>query len=148
MDDFGVNLDEIAGVIDRAEVLVVRFQVVEKRLLTDFRTSSSEGPLVKVVAPAGSIDERFRTLRVLRPRFSPPERISSFPWPRGLASFERSGVLGVIRTRVIEVGTESDGEMMREAYEELLEEEQATVRAAIRGGEGFQTLWERRRDRG
>ena len=32
--------------------------------------------------------------------------------------------------------------------QELLEEEQATVRAAIRGGEGFQTLWERRRDRG
>lgn len=148
MDDFGVDLDEITRMIGRAEVLVVRFQVVEKRLLTDFRTSPSDGPLVKAVAPAGSIDERFRTLRVLRPTFSPPERILSFPWPRGLASFERSGVLDAIRARVIEVGSESDGEMIRVAYKELLDDERATVRAAIRGGEGFQTLWERGGDGG
>ena len=143
MDDFGVDLDEISGVIGRAEVLVVRFQVVEKRLLIDFRTSSSDGPLVKTVAPVGSAEERFRTLRALRPTFSPPERISTFPWPRGLASFERSGVLAEIRTRVIEIGTEADGEMTQEAFKELVEEEQATVRAAVRGGEGFKTLWER-----
>ena len=146
MDDFGVDLDEISGVIGRAEVLVVRFQVVEKRLLVDFRTSSSDGPLVKAVAPVGSADERFRTLRVLRPTFSPPERISTFAWPRGLVSFERSGVLGEIRTRVIEVGTDADGEMMREVHNELVEEERATVQAAVRGGEGFKTLWERGRE--
>ena len=139
----GLEAHSFSGVIGRAQVLVVRFQVVEKRLLIDFRTSSSDGPLVKAVAPVGSAEERFRTLRVLRPTFSPPDRISTFAWPRGLASFERSGVLGEIRTRLIEVGTEADGEMMREAHDELVEEERATVQAAVRGGEGFKTLWER-----
>ncbi len=143
MDDYGVDLDEIKGVIERAEVLVVRFQAVEKRLLIDFRTSSSAGPMAKAVAPAGSVDERFRTMRLLRPTFSPPQRILSFLWPRGLASFERSGVLEAIRNRVVEIGTETDAGMIREAFGELLTEERATLSAAIRGGEGFQTLWDR-----
>ena len=143
MDDFGVDLDEIARVIERADVLVMRFQVIEKRLLVDFRTSEAEGPLIKAVPPASSVEERFRSLKELRPGFPLPERILSFMWPRGLGSFQEAGLLDMLQKRLISVGSEAVDGAVRESYAELLAEERETVRAAIRGGEGFQTIWER-----
>ena len=142
MDDYGVDLDEIGRVITRAEVLVVRFQVVHRRLLIDFRTTANAGPLVCAVAPASSAEERFRTLKSLRPGFPLPERIMSFLWPRGVGAMADAGVLDRIRDRLLGIDN-AMGEDLDGAFGELLEEERATLIAAIRGGEGFQTLWER-----
>ena len=126
MDDYGVDLDEIGKVIERADVLVVRFQVVQRRILVDFRTSAEAGPLVRAVAPAASAEERFRSLKALRPSLPLPERIMSFLWPRSVGAMADAGV-----------------DELDTAFGELLAEEHATLVAAIRGGEGFQTLWER-----
>ena len=143
MDDYGVDLEEITHVIERADVLIVRFQVVEKRFLVDFRTSAGEGPLVKAVPPAASVEERFRSLRTLRPRFPLPERVLSFLWPRSLTMFQKAGVLELLAKRLAGVEPPAEEGAIGEAFEALLSEERATVEAAIRGGEGFQTLWER-----
>ena len=143
MDDYGVDLEEITHVIERADVLIVRFQVVEKRFLVDFRTSDGEGPLVKAVPPAASVEERFRSLRTLRPRFPLPERVLSFLWPRSLTMFQKAGVLELLAKRLAGVEPPAEEGAIGEAFEALLSEERATVEAAIRGGEGFQTLWER-----
>jgi hypothetical protein len=70
-----------------AQVLVVRFAIVEKRLLIDTRTNEREGPLIAVVPKAGSIEERFKALKKMRPRFSLPEKIMSFMWPRHMETF-------------------------------------------------------------
>ena len=142
MDDYGVDLDEIGGVIERAEVLVVRFQVVQRRILVDFRTSADAGPLARAVAPASSAEERFRSLKALRPSLPLPERIMSFLWPRSVGAMADAGVLDRIRDRLVRIDAEVGGELDR-AFGELLGEEHATLVAAIRGGEGFQTLWER-----
>ena len=37
MDEFGMDLDEVMEVIDTAEVLVIRFAILDKRLLVDAR---------------------------------------------------------------------------------------------------------------
>lgn len=142
MDDYGVDLDEIGGVIERAEVLVVRFQVVQRRILVDFRTSADAGPLARAVAPASSAEERFRSLKALRPSLPLPERIMSFLWPRSVGAMADAGVLDRIRDRLVRIDAEVGGEL-DSAFGELLGEEHATLVAAIRGGEGFQTLWER-----
>ncbi|MXY80016.1 MAG: hypothetical protein F4Y94_10125 [Chloroflexi bacterium] len=142
MDDYGVDLDEIGGVIERAEVLVVRFQVVQRRILVDFRTSADAGPLARAVAPASSAEERFRSLKALRPSLPLPERIMSFLWPRSVGAMADAGVLDRIRDRLVRIDADAGAEL-DSAFGELLGEEHATLVAAIRGGEGFQTLWER-----
>ena len=122
---------------------MVRFQVVEARLLLDFRTSPSEEPLVKVVPRAGSVEERFRSLKKLRPAFPLPDRILSFLWPRGVLALEESGVLDRLERRLGELGGAAAQTACTEAYDELRREESAMLVAAIRGGDGFQTLWQR-----
>jgi len=143
-NDFGLDLQEILQVIDSADVLVVRLAIVEKRLLVDARHNAHEGPLIKLVPRAGSVEERFRHLKELRPRFPLPERIMSFMWPRHVALLEKSGVWQHIIDRLVGEGYPDMAECCREVFEELSQEEKVEVAAAIRGGGSYQSLWERR----
>jgi len=142
-NDFGLDLQEIVKVIDTAEVLVVRFAIVDKRLLVDARRNQAEGPLIKLVPRASSIEERFRHLKQIRPQFPLPERIMSFMWPRHVALLQASGVWQRIVDRLEALGHAGTHEECEAAYRELLAEERAQVMAAIRGESGYQSLWER-----
>ncbi len=143
-NDFGLDLREIMHVVDTAEVLVVRFAIIEKRLLVDTRHDAQEGPLIQLVPRASSVEERFRHLKQLRPRFPLPERIMSFMWPRHIALMEKSGVWQRIIDRLVGLGYPDMAEKCQAVFREVTEEEKAEVMAAIRGGEGYQSLWERR----
>jgi hypothetical protein len=143
-NDFGLDLQEIMKVIDTAEVLVVRFAIVDKRLLVDARRNEEEGPLIKLVPRASSVEERFRHLKQIRPRFPLPERIMSFMWPRHVALLQTSGVWQRIVDRLAALGDASIADQCEATYQELLAEERAQVVAAIRGEAGYQSLWERR----
>ncbi len=140
-DDYGVDLDEILRVIDRASVLIVRFDVLEPRLLVDFRTDPPDMPIIQLVARVNSAEERFRHLKSLRPRLPLPDRIMSFPWPRAIRAFGESGIWEKIEARLISLG--ADPEQIAEIHQELLDGERAVTIAAITGGEGFRTIWER-----
>lgn len=140
-DDYGVDLDEVTRVIERAEVLVVRFETLEKRLLVDFRTSATDGPAVALVERVNSAEERFRHLKSMRPRFALPDRIMSFPWPRAVRALEDAGVWTKMRDRLLQLGAQ---ETEVDAVQGALHEEEAGIlAAAIRGGARFRTLWER-----
>lgn len=140
-DGYGVDIDEVLRLIDRAAVLIVRFDVLEQRLLVDFRTSGAERPLITLVDRVNSAEERFRHLKSLRPRMPLPERIHSFPWPRAVSAFEAAGVWGRIAERLESLGADMDGIIA--VRRQLLEGEAAATTAAIRGGDGFRTIWER-----
>ncbi len=143
MDDYGLDLDEVARVIDAAEVLVVRFAILDKRLLIDSRTSETEGPVIAVVPKASSVEERFKALKKLRPRLPLPEKIMSFMWPRQMETFRDSGLWDKIEGRMVSLGGEQMLEVCKAVFEELEREEKAEVEAAIRGSETYQSLWER-----
>ena len=140
-DDYGVDLDEILRVIDRAAVLIVRFEVLEPRLLVDFRADPPDVPIIQLVDRVNSAEERFRHLKSLRPRLPLPERILSFPWPRAIRAFDESGIWEKIATRLISLG--ADPEHVESIQQQLLDGERAVAIAAITGGEGFRTIWER-----
>jgi hypothetical protein len=144
-NDFGLDLQDIFTVIDSAEVIIIRLQIVDKRVLIDARRSSTEGPMIALVQRAGSSEERFRGLKRMRPRFSMPERIMSFQWPRQVASLKSSGVWDRIVERLNNGG---DDEAMQarcdEVFGELVQLERQEILAAIRGGEGYETVWERK----
>ncbi|MCH7835408.1 MAG: hypothetical protein IH864_00905 [Chloroflexi bacterium] len=143
MDDYGLDLDEVARVIAAAEVLVVRFAILDKRLLIDARTSDTEGPVIAVVPKASSVEERFKALKKLRPRLPLPEKIMSFMWPRQMETFRDSGLWDKIEGRMVSLGGEQMLEVCKAVFEELEREEKAEVVAAIRGSETYQSLWER-----
>ena len=140
-DGYGVDIDQVLRLIDRAAVLIVRFDLLEQRLLVDFRAPGAELPLITMVDRVNSAEERFRHLKSLRPKLPLPERIHSFPWPRAISAFETSGVWEHIAERLNGLG--APAEEVLAVRRQLLESEAAATAAAIRGGDGFRTIWER-----
>ena len=143
-NDFGLDVAEILKVVDTADVLIIRFAILEKRLLVDARHSDEEGPLIKIVPRVDSVEERFRHLKSLRPKFPLPEKIMSFMWPRHLELLEKSGVWPRLVKRLTGSGHGDAKAACDAAWQELLQEEQTEVRSAIKGSEGYQALWERK----
>lgn len=138
-----MDLDEVIQVINTAEVLVIRFAILEKRLLMDARSKESDGPLLKLVPKASSAEERFRSLKELRPRFPVPEKILSFTWPRHVETFRAAGLWQHIVDRLSASGHPGVEEQCEAVFNELLVEESREVLTAIRGGDNYQSLWER-----
>jgi hypothetical protein len=139
--DFGIDLDEVRRVIDAAGVLVVRFAVTDRRLLVDTRTSETEGPMIKLVPPVTSAEERFKALKIMRPRFRSPDRILTFQWPRHARAMVEAGLWAHIEQRMVGIGGEGAQAQCAEALRELLAAERAVEVAAIVGAEGFKTIW-------
>ena len=143
MDDYGLDMDEVTRVIESADVLVIRFAIVDKRLLIDARTTEKDGPLIAVVPKATSVEDRFKALKKLRPRFPLPEKIMSFTWPRHIETFRGSGLAGRIESRLVGLGGDAMSRSVAAAIDQLAREEKAETLSAIRGGESYQTLWQR-----
>lgn len=139
-NDFSIDVVEIAQTVRHSEVIAIRFVSVGHRLLLDFRTSDIDGPLVKVVLPVKSIEERYRELRQLRPRFAPPDKITAIWWPRFASSLESTGVWREVMERVSDSGHSESVRQAQAALAELIALEQQQQRDAVRG-EGFRTLW-------
>ena len=142
-NDYGIDLAEIRRVIGTADVLIVRFAIVEKRLLIDSRINDLDGPLIKVVSRVQSMEERLEGLQQLRPRFPSPDKIMSFWWPRHIESLQTSGIWNAVSERMASLGDARAVEQAHLVYRELLGEERREVHRAIRG-EGYQSLWESR----
>jgi hypothetical protein len=142
-DESGINLDVIFNAVDTADVLIVRFPFIASRLLVDARSEPDDPPVIGILPQASGIEERFRTVREARPRLPVPERIISFHWPRRAAFLESSGVWARIVTRITAGGHAKMEERCRAAWEALLREERREEAAALRGGQRYETIWER-----
>lgn len=141
-NDYAINLEEIFRTIETAEVLRIRFLLLEKRLLIDNRFNELEGPMLRVVSRAGSSEESFRNLKRMRPRFPLPEKMTAIWWPKYISSLESSGVWSAVVKRVAQSGYNDSVRQCDEIFQELENLERQEVRNAIKG-EGFQTIWTR-----
>ncbi|MBE7518923.1 MAG: hypothetical protein HS107_06715 [Thermoflexaceae bacterium] len=139
-NDFSVDLADVASAIRTNDVIAIRFVVVGQRLLLDFRATAIDPPLVKMVEPVKSIEERYATLKLLRPRFPAPERIVALWWPRFARSLETTGTWNLVLERVSETGHPAAVRDAEDALRELVALEEAQQRAAVQGA-GFRTLW-------
>jgi hypothetical protein len=144
-DEFGVDLDEVFKVIDTADVLVVRFDIIQKRLLVDFRIKPGLLPMIALVPPAESVEDRFRSIKKLRPEFPFPERVMSFQWPRSMRVLLASGTWQHLVDRMAALGGNEAIDDCGRAMEQLELEERHEVSLAIQGADHYQTLWERQR---
>jgi hypothetical protein len=144
-DEFGVDLEEVFKVIDTADVLVVRFHIIQQRLLIDFRTKPGVLPFAAMVPRAESVEDRFRSIKRLRPEFGFPEKVLSFSWPRTIPVMVASGVWDRIVDRMNVLAGAEGTEICGRVMQDLLAEERREVASAILGAEHYQTLWERQR---
>lgn len=141
--DYPIDLGAVFQVIDTAEVIIFRFVTIPQRLLFDARHSDAEGPFLKPVPRATSLEERFKALKQLRPRFRIPERITAIWWPKYVHSLEACGVWQRIQRRMAQEGYPRLADAAQEVMRELCLRERAETYNAITGV-GYHTLWERR----
>src|SRR5664279_1730084 len=136
-NDYVLNLDDIMRTIDTADVVRIRFLLLDKRLLIDNRHNEFDGPLIKVVNRAGSSEESFRNLKRLRPRFPLPDKMTAIWWPKYVNTLYSTGVWAAITRRVADTGFTESVRQCDEVLRELLTLERREIRNAI-SGEGFQ----------
>ncbi len=140
-----IDIEAIRRVVDEADVFVVRFAMIDQRLLVDTRPDAQGRPFISMVPPVNSAEERYRHLRQQRPDVPPPAQITVFQWPRPIAVMREMGVWRFIEERVAAIGGDEAVSAADAAFRAGQRLERADVLAAIRGGEGYETLWERAR---
>ncbi len=139
--DYTLDLAEVRRSLEAAEVISIYFPMVRKTLLLDTRSSPHDPPMVRVVPMTNTVEERFRELRRLRPRFTRPETLTVIPWMKYVGSLKRLGVWEAIVDRMVRAGGPAYGAKCDVCYQELLEEERAEVRRALTG-ENYESLWD------
>ncbi len=141
----GIDLAAIRQVIETADVFVVRFALVEHRLMVDFRPDAEGRVYIRIVPPVSSPEERYRFLQRERPGLAPPDQITVFQWPRSITVLRDAGLWAVIEERLVSIVGEVGREQATAAYRDGRRLERADTAALIRGGEGYETIWERQR---
>lgn len=137
----GIDIDIAAleQVLTKADVLTIGFALFPQRLLIDTRSNESQGQLVTMVEPVGSVQERYLWLGKHRGAFGSPEAFSFFVWPQTVGGLRERDVLATLRARLeseavtaLEVGLDGAAALERE-----------TMQQAVRGSETWPSLWER-----
>lgn len=139
-NEYHLDFDQILSTIRTADVVAFRFVTVPMRLLIDNRSNELDPPMVKLVPRVTSAEERFKSLKMLRPRFKLPNKISAIWWPRYISSLEDSGVWGAVAKRIGDAGFDEALAECASVLAELKRMEREEMTNAI-AGEGYRTLW-------
>ncbi len=141
-NNFTLDYAEITNTVQNADVVTFRFVIVGQRLLIDNRYSEIDPPLVTLVERAKSVEDRFRSLKKLRPRFRLPEKISAIWWPKFAESLVEHGIWDAIAKRIADAGFTEAARECDAVLEELRSLERQELKNAL-AGEGYQSLWEK-----
>ncbi|MEX2245386.1 MAG: hypothetical protein WEC75_01750 [Dehalococcoidia bacterium] len=141
-----VNLGEIHEIVKEADVFAAGFRLFPERLLIDTRHDDADPdgscgmPMVAIVDPVATVQERYFWLGQHRPTLGLPQSFLFFFWPHSIAYLEESGLWEAIRERVVGSGFSGALETCDAALRDLGQRERAANVAAIIG-EHHQTLW-------
>ena len=137
-----VDLDAVAEVLHRADVLTIGFTTFPERLLIDTRSNDQAGPMSAIVGPVATVQERYLWLGQHRGMFGAPQAFSFFVWPHTIQNLVERDVLAPMRERLAEGSAGACAELDR-LLQQLTTREEEAIRDAVRGTEAFQTLWQR-----
>lgn len=142
-----VDLREIEEIIARADVFTMAFRLFPGRVLVDTRfdaddTESKCGmPMVAVVDPVETVEERIFWLGQHRPTLSMPKSFMFFFWPHSIRYLEETGIWSRVRERIVGSGFDGAADTCDAALDDLYRREYAATCEAIRGP-SYRTLWE------
>ncbi len=135
-----IDLEEVGKVVDECDVFTIGFGMFPERVIIDTREGKDVGPLMQVVEPVTSVEERFHWLGRERSAFGIPERFSFFVWPHSLEFLESCGLGRRIRDVLRASESPEVARMIDEALAELRRLERRSVQQAL-AGEGYHALW-------
>jgi hypothetical protein len=139
--DFQVDLTEMANSLDSADVVALYFPLLRKTLIIDSRTSAVDGPLVKIVDMVATPEERFRSLRRMRPRFPRPDSLTLIPWPKYVSSLIGLGMWDHVVSRFVNMGFPDTVRECEACLSELAGLEKEEIERALKG-ENYKSMWE------
>ena len=143
-----VDIGQIRRVIENADVFAVAFRLFPERLLIDTRydARNPDGdcgmPMVAVVDPVATLQERFFWLGQHRPTLGTPDSFQFFYWPHSIRYLEESGIWGLVRAHVLAAGFAGGSATCSAALDDLTARERQANVDAVRG-ERHHTLWSR-----
>lgn len=143
-----VDLDQIRRVIKDADVFAVAFRLFPERLLIDTRYDKRNPdrdcgmPMVAIVDPVATLQERFFWLGQHRPTLGTPESFQFFYWPHSIRHLEGSGICALVRDRILAAGFEGGSATCNAALEDLIVRERRANIDAVRGHR-HHTIWSR-----
>jgi hypothetical protein len=135
-----IDLGRVKQVVEDADVFTIGFANFAERLLVDSRHSADAGPMVRVVEPLGSVQERYFWLGKERPSLSAPEAFVFFSWPHSIGFLAQSGVWERIRERVGAASRPDAARQCDNAWQDLLALERHDLLDAILGRQ-YVSLW-------
>ncbi len=135
-----IDLEEVGKVVEGCDVFTIGFRMFPERVIIDARETADQVPLVQVVEPVTSVEERFHWLGRERPAFGVPERFSFFVWPHSMEFLESCGLARRIRDQLGASERPEVAQMIDKALAELKRLEQRSVQQAL-AGEGYHALW-------
>jgi hypothetical protein len=138
-----VDLTEIGQIVQQADVFTIGFRLFAERVVIDTRHDEREIPMVAIVDPVESMQERFFWLGQHRPSLGVPKQFMFFFWPHSVAYLEESGVWRQVRERLVSSHFEGAAETCDAALRDLKTREHVATVEAIRGPR-YQTLWSAR----
>jgi hypothetical protein len=139
--DFQLDLTEMANSLDTADVVALYFPLLRKTLIIDSRSSAVDAPMVKIVEMVATPEERFRSLRRMRPRFPRPESLTLIPWPKYVQSLVSLGMWEHVVARFVNLGFPDTVRECEACLEELTALEKQEITRAL-SGENYKSLWE------
>lgn len=146
-NDNGLVLDIEALVVAAADsdVLVIGFEFMAERVVVDFRLDhrGHSLPLLELAEPMADAEERVAWLADRRPALAAPERFLFFVWPHSTGMLTKSSFAEQILTRLEEEHGVDYRPVLARIATGLRHAERAEQLAAIRGIEGFETVWSR-----
>jgi hypothetical protein len=138
-----IDLEEVRKVVETCDVFTMGFRLFPERVIVDTRSDGQAGPMVEVVEPVATVEERFFWLGQRRPSFGVPQQFTFFVWPHSIGYLEESGLMDRIRQRIYS-GDEPagiEGQIARAMHQLTTLERRATADAIL--GRNYHTLWER-----
>lgn len=135
-----IDMEEVGKVVEGCDVFTIGFRMFPERVIIDARETDDQVPLVQVVEPVTSVEERFHWLGRERPAFGVPERFSFFVWPHSMEFLESSGLARRIRDQLGAAERPEVAQMIDKALAELRRLERRSVQQAL-VGEGYHALW-------
>lgn len=145
--DNGPALDQEAldDALREAEVVVLAFDFTADRLLFDLRDDprGRTPPIVELVEPLGNAQERHIWLSARRPGLRVAEELLFLVWPHSVSYLATSPFLSSVVDRIRREQGVDVRESLDDAIADLRHRERSDLFAAVRGGEGFETLWSR-----
>jgi hypothetical protein len=139
-----IDLDQVRRVVREADVFAIAFRLFPERLLIDTRSNPDDDrcntPMVAIVDPVGTVEERFFWLGQQRPSLGMPQNFNFFYWPHSVAYLAESGIWAAVSGRVVSDEIRGSSETCNAALDDLIGRERRANIDAIRG-ERHHTLW-------